>query len=766
MFVLALIPLVLGYVLATRVVGEREGHLRLPLAYALSLSCFLFGVNALFHVLSLRSAVLATIGLMAMAAAMLWPLQASTAVWPKLGRLEAGVIIVLTLTAFFRALFWQMKYSGDDFYPHAPLMALYLRGVFPPHNPFFPDAPYLGQYGRDLSISAMSVLWGERFFAVQYVVTSINHAMTVLLAYFASRRFLRSRRQALLIVTFVFLGLNPYTGRSLLDVFGNNNTFVYLFLFLNAYLFLCALRRPRLGVTIMSALCLATYSIVYTTHHGVLVAAFPLLTLAVLIRSRRWRTPRLITSAAIMVAALTVSMVHGGTLTDFGRRFLPGAHAGVAESSPEAALISQHVRIHFPKGRIGFTAFDGTPYPLMSLRSLEETGPAAALLPVTIALLLRSRRYWALLFGLIGAVAVLVPATLDFGAYENDSYRFLFLGGIGASVALGAVLGLGLDRLSTSGRLPGRARLVTAAVIGLACSASAVTSGRALADVGRRSHEYPFAITNWACISIHRESCDPVDAAAAGRMRAWVGRGDTILTNIANEPDPDFIAHSVIGSFARAFVTGHGVRVALDPTQAVGRDVKEQAGYRAIAFWATGAMELLDDMRVDWLLLDPSRLSADVRARLSQSPRLQLAHREEDLNGGGIREVYHVERKPRAPLSVSPDLTLVSAELPPRMESGWFVRIPIVVATQDRSFSGRIRLTARIRAGTRVVNESDLVRSETDLHPVGPGHWAGALSFVSPFEPGNYEVEIAAGATSVPLRSPTGATSTLRFKVT
>ncbi len=764
MFLLTVIPLILGHLLTSRVLGERDGHLRVPLAYALGLSCFLFGVNALFHVLPFRNAILATLGLMLVASIGLWPLKARRAAWPRLDRLETAVLISLTLTAFFRALFWQMKHSDDDFYPHASLMALYLRDVFPPRNPFYSNQAYQGHYGRDLGISALSVLWGERFFVVQYVVTALNHAMTVLLAYFASRRFLHSPRQALLAVTLGFLGLNPYLRRSLLDVFTSNNTFAYLLLFLNAYLFLLALRRPRGGTAILSALCLGTYSIVFTTHHGVLLVAFPLLVAAIIIRNRRWRALRVATAVAILAGSLAISLVQGGTLTDMGHRYLLGLTPHASESQ-ETEQLSQQVSIRFPKGRLGFTAFNGTPYSLFSLRFLQEAGFAVALLPATAVILFVTRRYWALLFAVIAAVAVMTPATVHFGIFENDSHRFVFLGGLGSAMALGAVIGMGLDRLASGNQVPRWARIVTAGFLVLSCSGSVAGAASAFADVTRRTEQYPWSPVEWACNGIHRDACDPIDVRTAIAMRPLVGPGESILTNVHDESDREFIAHSVISAFAGAFMTGHGIRVARNPAY-TGRDIREQAGFRAIAFWATGASELLDDMRADWLLVDPSRLSRHVREALATDQRLDLVHREGDAVRGGVREVYRVKRStPKAPLSLPADARLVSADLPSRMGSAWFAKVPFVIATRDPTFTGKIRVGTRVRVGALPVNDADRLVHVTELRPIGRDQWSGTVFFVSPFDPGEYEVEITAGPTDTPLRGLSEAPVICRLTV-
>ena len=167
MFALALIPLAFGYMLASRVLKERERQLRAPVAYALALTFFLCGVNVLFHFVSLRYSVYGTVGLMVvimLGLLRLKPVRASTA---RMGGLEAAVIIVFTMTVCFWTFFWQMKYSDDDFFPHAPNMAFYLRDVFPAMNPLYPDVPLRGHYGRDLIISAVSVLFDGRFLQVQ-----------------------------------------------------------------------------------------------------------------------------------------------------------------------------------------------------------------------------------------------------------------------------------------------------------------------------------------------------------------------------------------------------------------------------------------------------------------------------------------------------------------------------------------------------------------------------------------------------------------------
>jgi hypothetical protein len=142
--------------------------------------------------------------------------------------------------------------------------------------------------------------------------------------------------------------------------------------------------------------------------------------------------------------------------------------------------------------------------------------------------------------------------------------------------------------------------------------------------------------------------------------------GESILTNIHDDHDREFIAHGVISAFARAFVSGHGIRVVRDSAAATGRDIREQAGYRAIAFWATGDTGLLDDLHADWLLVDPSRLTKRVRDALAHSPRSTSCIAKRMRHAGRPRGVPR--RAPEAvetpPLTAA--VTVVAVEFPLR----------------------------------------------------------------------------------------------------
>src|SRR5262249_3286447 len=180
-FLLILIPLAWGYLLAARLLRESQRWLRWSLAYALGLLSFLAAVNALFHFLPLRPAVYLSLVLFLLGSALLFRLPGPRTRPSPLGPVEGPMLALLALTAFFEALFWQMQWADDAFFVPPPLLALVLPDVFPPQNPFHPTLPLVGHYGRDLAIATTSVVFGERFLAVQYFVTAANQAAAVLI---------------------------------------------------------------------------------------------------------------------------------------------------------------------------------------------------------------------------------------------------------------------------------------------------------------------------------------------------------------------------------------------------------------------------------------------------------------------------------------------------------------------------------------------------------------------------------------------------------
>ena len=763
MFVFAVIPFLFGHILATRVVREPWWQLRLPVAYGLGLTAFLLSINILVHFMSLRHSVFLTLVLLLGLATPLLRIRPIRCTRMDVAPFDASVIIVLAMTACFWSLFWQMKYSDDDFFPHAPIVAGFLRDIFPPRDPLYPDFILGGHYGRDLTVAGLSTLFSDNFFYLQYVITSLNQAAITLTVYFTSRRFCRSRRAALLSTVLAFLCVND-SGflRGLLDAFANNNSFAYLFLFLNIYLYMTALVKRDIKSKAVSAVALGTYSIVYETHFGVLVFVFAVFPILLLLRRTRWRPRYIAVAVCILSAALAIAAVEGGTVTHITHRFLSPDHSPAAQTSaPVFDLLQTRAQLHFPKRPVGITAFDGAFYPVLSQRLVREAGHLVALLPIVVLVLLAGPAFWGLLFVLVAIFAILVPATFDFGAYNGESLRFLFLGGMASAMAFGIALGTGLDRVARDWRSQRWLTAVVFAIITLVWWQSTSRVIGDFANVARRGDDYYWNAHEWACHGeATKQLCDPLDAQVALDLRPFTKPGERIVTNtyVANMPHT-FIAHSIISVFSGAFVDGHGIRVLRHGAYVMQTEFRAPLGYRAISFWNTGDLSVLERMSVQYLLIDPARLSPIVYERLTHSPHLELVARREDQLRGQVREAYRVTQlTPIRPDPLPADLSLVSAELPAQTVRAGFYEVPFVVRTNDPLFTGRIEIGYRAFYGGFLINEGDEVRHVLQMVRQGAGRWSGHFFLVGPFEEGEYELALYAvdQNRAVPLRPQTG----------
>jgi len=770
-FLLTLIPLAWGYLLATRLLRESQRWLRWSLAYALGLLSFLAGVNALFHFLPLRPSVYLTLALLAAGSALLLTTAPLRTASRPLGPFAGPILAILALTAFFEALFWQMQWSDDDFYGHAPLMALFLRNVFPPQNPYFPTLPF-GHYGRDLAIAALSVLVGERFLAVQYFVTAANQAAAVFIVHGTARRFLRSQSQALWAVLFAFAGVNFVGRRGLLETFQNNNAFAFLFLFVSLYLFLTALTRRSVTLTILSGLAFGTFALIYETSYGLLVIAFAAFPVVLCALRRRWRLQYFTITAGILLLSAVLALVQGGTLSELAKRRVSGRSAEIAQSAEERHG-AHDPRIRIPKPGFTITAgLTGEEHPLWSWHIVEGAGAFVPLLPLTAFLMGWRRKPWGLLVGSLSAAAVLVPAGVDFGSLNSESLRFLIVGGVGAAMLFGVSLGIAWDLASRRGQWT---RWVV--VAGLVCVAGVAfwPSTRVAFEVIRRAVRYPrehyLVAEEWGCArALRGRYCEPIDVSAAVLLRPVIRKGERVLVDFRHDDAAILMsAQGIFSTIARAALAGATLRAL--PEGNVSRMVPfvDGEGFRARAFFATGEVGLLDDLGASYVYLNPEAAAPDVYRRIQQDPRLERVLHLEWPGGGAVREAYRVKPAMTALASIAPEgLSVISVEPPPRMLAGRVYPVRLVLSGTGRQGRTAVRLSYEIRhPDGKLETWTDEVRLPVDLQPAGPDHWIGTLWLATPLEMGDHDVSIYGwdGNMRVPLRGAGGRPVVIRVRV-
>jgi len=764
---LVVLPFVFGYFLTGRVLRESRLLMRLSMAYALGLTFFLALVNAAFYVTGLRVATYVAIGVLAGASlSFLW-LNPVRGRMERLTRLDAAVLTAMAVTVVITTLLWQMQQVDDDIWIHGPLMGAYLNNNFPPRNPYFPEFPYRGHYGRDLTIAAFSTLAGGRFLEVQSVLTVLNHLVTLVLGYLVWRRFVRIGRAALLATLFGFLAVNNATRNGLLETFQNNNTFAYLLLFANMYLVLAVLERRGVWRIIVSAVSLGTYALVYETHFGALLIGIVGMACCYTVWQPRRRLPSMKATAAMLAGALVLSAVEGGAVTDALKSRMLSSHSSVA-TTEDFRGVSQEVSIRFPKPGLRITAPTGDEYGVFSLRFVREAGLFVPLLPFTMGMMLWRRSLLGSMIGITAVVSLLVPAAVDFGRFNPESVRFLMLGGTLAAMLFGAGAAWWLQREARLG--PSRKNIaigLVVVILALSSSKSLWLVVRQLERAAGHPTEFYLSGAEWACGSRRSQWCDRVDVAASERLHTIALPGETLVSDsYLDQGNPRF-RDSVLGMFSGVYVVGHGIRVYKDKVYSW-QPYFIPAGFRTVAFWHTLEPRFLEDIRPTYLFLNPENLLPESYARLQARAEVVRVFRDKDPQDGRTREVYRFLWRPSEAVPSPPaDLSIRTLSFPERIERARFYWIRIALGTDDSLFHGPVRISYRTYYRDIRMDPGDEIRQTINVGSSPNSGLDGELAFVAPYDPGDYRLEFLVWAGDSPslLKTSRGEPDTVRIHV-
>ncbi|MGE0490679.1 MAG: hypothetical protein AB7S38_15850 [Vulcanimicrobiota bacterium] len=799
MAVLLVIPLLLGWLLARRGLGEADpltaGALTVPLAVALTL----LGVNGFYLIAGVDQAVFWTLGLQALACLGLWFVNApETAPLPLGGPTKAFLIAVCLLIYLFSNA-QQIGSPDDDFWIHSPLQGLMLHGNFPPYNPFFSDIPMNGHYGRNLSLVTVAYLTGHDTFKVQMVMTTLLQMATFLLLFASLRRATGSELQAVLGAGFLYFGINAGGRGGLIDTLQNNNPYVHLYLALVADMTLRLWSGSRMAA-VVGGLVLGGYAIVYETHFGVCVLVLVGVT-PILLALKRIPLRSLALVALMLGLAFPLAATQGGPLTNIVERRL----AGHQDQQPEQLSKgmqnqAQVVKVTVPKENLFQILLETGEYQRCAyiyrldtpLKIFYKPAPDRGyryiwswdvlrihflplyLMPLSAVFLLRRGHPAGLFLGAFGLIAYLVPALVDFGPiYESEYYRWEFAAALGFTGALGLFLGAWLEELYARPGLdwtfdeePGVLRLrfttkglAALLVIGLC----ALNSLACLSLVSSRLSEawskglvgaaLVFPSTPTWLESHAILDFDPVDYAAAHWLETKARPGQRLLTNFRQENNFSILFESTLTGVSGIRCVGHALPL---DDEKIGTTPYHMAP-PALAFWATRDPYYLRLLGVDWVYLRPTEEVPD----LEGVEGLELAH--EERLGPERRLVYRFSLPPVE--LVEPDgdssLFLGGLELPAHARS-------------NQVFPRRARVENR---GTQAVALDGSLFYRTRLQSTGkesvPVEWVAVplkeklqpgqslevpLALVAPPEDGDYDLLFGYcdGSRSLEIPSDTG----------
>lgn len=660
-WLIAFFALVLAYALVRRGAQEASPILAVGLT-PLTAAGFVVGVGNYFSRDHLWQGALLLAVLAALAQALGKAPAWEKPEWSRWGKIAFWVGAVATL---FYVLAAQQLELDTDNWIHEPLIALYIKGVFPPVHPFFPEISMNGHYGRDLLIATLTPSTVDPL-ATVWILNPLLLLSTYFTLFGTLRRFGHGDWASLLGTWMAFGGICVGFRVGLVDTFDGNNGVVYalavgLFYWMFRVLALDD-KATHWSVWVTAGLQLGLYQLVYETHFGLLLmSAFCLVLWKA--RSRRvWAAV-----AVTLVLALGLAFTEGGPFTDLAHSHQRGRLTAVQQN------VSQHVSMKFPKKELFKALVTKADYQRLSVA--YKTGPFqrfapgisgegymsifdprfwwAHWLPLYLAPLVgfflwRRRDASALSFWLFGLWAYLIPGLVDFGpVYEWEYFRWEYAAGFGFAVALGVAMGSAWEsvgvpegcRLDKTGLQlrwsKGLAKAVVLALLLLATLLPAekqVNSAIVRLQKLKRIHWTP---SSWR-VAYPDLGITEADLQAMRYLREHTQAGDKVMTNLGSETPFGLWPDSILGALTGAYPAGR----AKPPTD------ERQHAYpnfnrapEAKLFYQTGDPNLLYPEGIRWLLLDIDRFQH--AQELAKSPQVKAGPVFED-DQGNRRQVFEL----------------------------------------------------------------------------------------------------------------------------
>jgi hypothetical protein len=348
----------------------------------------------------------------------------------------------------------------------------------------------------------------------------------------------------------------------------------------------------------------------------------------------------------LVVAALVVASTAGGVISEMSFRAL-----GLGDRSAGESAAQQRVKIEFPKENLleirmdnlrPSRPFEGKWRP-WSADFQADTGYQSLLskkvanlfwyptwfFPFSLGYLLWRRNLPGLWFGVMGCGALLAPAVVDFGFFEGEILRWLFVFNLASSICFGLALGSLLQRI---GRLQGR--LVLLLLVGAFCTVglriSLSDALRALENpgtplpIGRPGVvprvglvPRPFQLLK------HHFALSEDDLEAARWLRDNTSSNTLILSDDLNL---DVNARAALIGLSGRFPAGY-----LAPETATSNPQEYPRAPELVRFLLSGEVDELKGLEFDYLLIHRSRRAPSTLSQLEEGEHFRQVHQVGDV---------------------------------------------------------------------------------------------------------------------------------------
>ena len=782
---LYLIPLFLGFVLARYYLGRDNWPALIAQTGGLALVTTLIGVNGFYHITTLQNSLLITLTIQSILGGLLWWKRPAIPVAKPLGKYQTFFLLALTAVVLFYTNSQQIAALDDDFWIHTALQGLVRNGTFPLRNPFFPDIPMNGHYGRNLTIVWLGELGGMDNFIVQHFFTTTTQVLSLLLFFSGFSRSSGSRTAGLIAALCVFFGVNGGGHCGLADTYQNNNSFAYFYMAIIFDLSMDLWQKSTKTSVVLTGLCLGSYAIVYESHFGICFLAILGVTPILLARGVLSKKQALMSLLALVVS-LPLAFTQGGPLTEIVQRKInPPQHRSDKHLSKGMQNQSQVVKIKFPKKNflqihletgdwqriaavytlespldfINTPATDRGYAYIWSWKVLRIHFLPLYLLPFSFIVLWKRKSLAGLWTGAFGVISFLVPAVVDFGpVYESEYYRWEFAAAVGFAGSLGLALfhslpgklsEMGLPRRSGTKVIFPKAYFKTAlifAVLALNCWACTHFVSKRFAEalkLGPSGWLYFPPSEEWL-VRQPALRFEEIDFRMATWLNTVIKPGDRLFTNFSDENSFSILQESAITGVSGARCVGHALPLDVEKIGTTPFRMSPPANL----FWKTYRPEPLKQLQAEWLLY-----SSNFGEQPPDIPAATEAHRITD--GDKIRVLFRIDQSQLEDFARPPeqrsDLTyqgrfesdnweLRSGELfhcrvkvwglrnAPKPETGTKIRGTLTFST--------VRLSDELQSHPQ---EDIKLQVDTEIGDNGEAHFE--LPFIAPYEEGEYHLK-------------------------
>lgn len=603
---LALIPLLFGYLLAVQGLNQRRWLMRLALGLSLATAFTLLPLNALmrFTQLGLTPSLHLILTGQAILSLLLWRRPRSPGQWDS----AQAWALLPTLLIYFSSLAYRLMSTDDDFYVHAPVQGMLSRGMFPPYNPFFIEIPLNGHYGRDLLLGGVAAMLGITVIMVEVLSTALWQAATYALLWGALNHQEKASWKDHLAPLLVFFGVNCGLNSGLNFLPLNNNPIAYMYVATCLWFFLHHRSHPTLIVGLLWGFTLGGLAIVYETHFGLAVLATACTSL--LLRPSLKFFGQLLVPA-LLAAAL--ALTQGGPLTHLAQRKkeAPKLSQGMQNQSqvvslkvpkPELFQIKLYsdnnaqARLslfyqHFAPASWRKLRPDAGYTPIWKWEFLKLHFLPVYLAPLTGWFLLRRQHPAGLWLWFFGLWAFLTPALVNFGpVYESEYMRWEFA----AAMAWAACLGL-VCSLSPKPKLWQLA--VALCLLPAVPTASAQIQALATWPGPKIWLLWPPTSAAWLDLQGDPEF-RPTDVEMAARLRTLSRPYDRILVDSDQENHKTLVYESTLTGLSGVRCVGHSFP--LDEEE-IGLPPYRQSPATG-GFWHLPNLDSLKQLQVQWVL--------------------------------------------------------------------------------------------------------------------------------------------------------------------